>query len=84
MRHASVRRSQNVVENTADLNWYCGSTVAEDDAPEKVRVLRGGKQQRRRADIGADRVRTIESELVDGANDELGHSGRFQQVVVSL
>jgi len=31
-----VRRSQNVVENTADLNWHCGGAVADDDAPRRL------------------------------------------------
>src|SRR2546427_8663201 len=79
-----TRRCDDVFQHRGDLNGHSGRAVADDDAPQKARMLRGGEQQRRRPDVGADCVRAPESELFDDVSDELAHCRRREQVVPPL
>src|SRR5271154_4425006 len=79
-----TRRFDDVFQYGSDLNGHGGGAVAYDEATEEPRILRSGEQQRRRADVRADRMRPREPELLNDLSDELAHHRRREEVVPSL
>ena len=79
-----VRSFDGVLEDRPDLDRHRGGAVADRDGAQQARMVRGSEQQRGRADVGTNGVRTGQPEGFDRVRDELPHRGRFQELVAPL